>query len=129
MHQCCWASAVPGLLLLPRCSCCAPFHCQVTGLAADLRNGFAGTLFAPTNDAFAALLESLDMPLQEVLEDREILTSVGGRYVLPGAALVLGAAAGLCWQAACVPPFLSLRSVCMLCKPTPLPWPCRLGRC
>lgn len=57
--------------------------------AAGLVDFFASTkpitVFAPTNDAFAALLEALDVSAEDLLADTELLTSVLLYHVVPGA--------------------------------------------
>ena len=41
------------------------------------------TIFAPTNDAFMALLMSMDMTAEELLADTELLTNVLTYHVVP----------------------------------------------
>jgi uncharacterized surface protein with fasciclin (FAS1) repeats len=42
------------------------------------------TVFAPTEEAFAALLTELDMTAETLLADTELLTSVLTYHVIPG---------------------------------------------
>lgn len=57
--------------------------------AADLDQTLASdgqfTVFAPTNDAFAKLLETLGITQDELLADKELLTSVLTYHVVPDA--------------------------------------------
>ena len=57
-------------------------------VAADLATTLSGagpfTVFAPTNDAFAALLTELGLTKDQLLADKPLLTSVLGYHVLPG---------------------------------------------
>ena len=57
-------------------------------VAADLATTLSGagpfTVFAPTNDAFAALLTELGVTKEQLLADKALLTSVLGYHVLPG---------------------------------------------
>ncbi len=56
--------------------------------AADLVDTLSGegpfTVFAPTDEAFAAALESLDLTAEELLADTELLTAVLTYHVVPG---------------------------------------------
>ena len=58
-------------------------------VAADLAQTLSGdgpfTVFAPTNDAFAALLAELGVTKDELLADRALLTQVLTYHVVPGA--------------------------------------------
>ena len=45
-------------------------------LLAAVGHDLNGTFFAPTNEAFVALLEDLDLTEEELLEDTELLTEV-----------------------------------------------------
>ena len=57
-------------------------------VAAELAETLSGegpfTVFAPTDDAFEAALESLDLTAEELLEDTELLTSVLTYHVVDG---------------------------------------------
>jgi transforming growth factor-beta-induced protein len=57
-------------------------------VAADLADTLGGsgpfTVFAPSNDAFAALLRELGVTKQQLLADRALLTTVLTYHVLPG---------------------------------------------
>lgn len=67
------------------------------GLTATLSGTGPYTLFAPTNDAFAALLAELGITKQQLLADKALLTSVLTYHVLPGRvdAQAVGARLGL----------------------------------
>lgn len=56
--------------------------------AADLVDVLAGegpfTVFAPTNDAFAAAFEALGITAEQLLADTETLTSILTYHVVPG---------------------------------------------
>jgi uncharacterized surface protein with fasciclin (FAS1) repeats len=56
--------------------------------AADLGGTLSGagpfTVFAPTNDAFAALLQELGVTKEQLLADRALLTTVLTYHVVPG---------------------------------------------
>lgn len=54
------------------------------GLTATLSGSGPFTLFAPTNDAFAALLAELGVSKQQLLADKALLTAVLTYHVLPG---------------------------------------------
>ena len=60
-------------------------------LAAGLQDALAApgplTVFAPTNDAFAALLEELQITKEALLADTELLTRVLTYHVVPGRVL------------------------------------------
>ncbi len=56
---------------------------QTAGLEDTLRSG-EYTVFAPTNDAFAAALEALELTAEELLADTELLTSVLTYHVVEG---------------------------------------------
>jgi len=56
------------------------------GLENDLRGGEI-TVFAPTDEAFAAALEELDLTAEELLEDTETLTSILTYHVVDGVVL------------------------------------------
>jgi transforming growth factor-beta-induced protein len=58
---------------------------QAAGLADTLATGGPFTVFAPTDDAFAALLTSLNMTAEEVLANTDLLTSVLLYHVVDGA--------------------------------------------
>ncbi len=50
--------------------------------------GSTYTVFAPTNEAFAALLTTLGVTQEELLADKELLTSVLTYHVVPDAAVM-----------------------------------------
>lgn len=56
---------------------------NAAGLAGTLNGASAVTLFAPTNEAFAALLTELGITRQQLLADRDLLTTVLSYHVLP----------------------------------------------
>lgn len=60
-------------------------------VAADLATTLSGpgpfTVFAPTNDAFAALLAELGVTKDQLLADRALLTQVLTYHVVPGQVL------------------------------------------
>ncbi len=60
-------------------------------VAAGLVDALSGpgplTVFAPTNDAFAALLDELDITKEALLANRELLTAVLTYHVVPGRVL------------------------------------------
>lgn len=58
---------------------------QAAGLAETLADGGPFTVFAPTDDAFAAALEDLGLTADELLADTETLTSILAYHVVPGA--------------------------------------------
>ncbi len=67
---------------------------QAAGLADYFASTKPITVFAPTNDAFAAALAALDMTAEELLADTDLLTSVLLYHVVPGAVtsdIVVGA--------------------------------------
>ena len=59
-------------------------------VAADLAGTLSGpgpfTVFAPTNDAFAALLAELGVTKDQLLADKDLLTAVLTYHVLPKSA-------------------------------------------
>jgi uncharacterized surface protein with fasciclin (FAS1) repeats len=57
------------------------------GLVADLSAAGPFTVFAPTNDAFAALLDELQVTKAQLLADTALLGAVLGYHVLPARAL------------------------------------------
>jgi uncharacterized surface protein with fasciclin (FAS1) repeats len=57
------------------------------GLVDTLSNGGPFTVFAPTNDAFAALLVELDITRDELLADQALLTRVLTYHVVEGVVL------------------------------------------
>jgi uncharacterized surface protein with fasciclin (FAS1) repeats len=64
-------------------------------IAAMLSDGGPYTVFAPTDDAFAALLEALGVTAEELLAETDLLNVVLSYHVVPGkfdAATVVGAA-------------------------------------
>ena len=67
-------------------------------VAADLATTLSGTgpftVFAPTNDAFAALLTELGVTKAQLLADKALLTSVLTYHVLPARVLKAGVPAG-----------------------------------
>lgn len=63
----------------------------------ELTNGGPFTVFAPTDAAFAALLEALGATAEEVLANTELLNTVLAYHVVPGtisASTVVAAASG-----------------------------------
>ncbi|BAN04344.1 hypothetical protein YM304_40300 [Ilumatobacter coccineus YM16-304] len=60
---------------------------QAAGLVETLSSEGPFTVFAPTDDAFAALLSDLGLTAQELLADTELLTSVLTYHVVPGEVL------------------------------------------
>ncbi len=58
---------------------------QAAGLDQTLAAEGQFTVFAPTNDAFAALLETLGVTKEELLANKELLTSVLTYHVVPNA--------------------------------------------
>jgi uncharacterized surface protein with fasciclin (FAS1) repeats len=58
---------------------------QATGLDAALASGGPYTVFAPTDTAFANVLNLLDMSAAELLADTDLLTSILLYHVVPGA--------------------------------------------
>jgi basic membrane lipoprotein Med (substrate-binding protein (PBP1-ABC) superfamily) len=60
---------------------------DAAGLGDVLVNGGPFTIFAPTDAAFAALLEELGVTAEELLADTETLTAVLTYHVVPGAYL------------------------------------------
>ena len=65
-------------------------------ILAMLTDGGPYTVFAPTDEAFAALLEDLDMTAEDLLANTELLNTVLAYHVLPGiySASTVVAAAG-----------------------------------
>ena len=57
---------------------------QAAGLVDTLQGDGPFTVFAPTEEAFAQLLEDLDMTADELLADTDLLTSVLTYHVIPG---------------------------------------------
>lgn len=51
--------------------------------ATYVTSGVPFTVFAPTNDAFAAALEALDMSAEDLLADTDTLTSVLAYHIVP----------------------------------------------
>lgn len=60
---------------------------QAAGLDQTLAAEGQFTVFAPTNDAFAALLETLGVTKEELLANKELLTSVLTYHVVPNAGI------------------------------------------
>ena len=58
---------------------------QAADLVDTLNSEGPFTVFAPTDDAFAAALEALDMTAEELLADTETLTTILTYHVIPGA--------------------------------------------
>jgi len=57
---------------------------EAAGLVETLSGEGPFTVFAPTNDAFAASLEALGLTAEEVLADTDLLTSILTYHVVPG---------------------------------------------
>lgn len=57
---------------------------QAAGLVDTLSGEGPFTVFAPTDDAFAAALEALDMTAEELLADTDLLTAVLTYHVVAG---------------------------------------------
>jgi uncharacterized surface protein with fasciclin (FAS1) repeats len=57
---------------------------EAAGLAETLSGPGPFTVFAPTDEAFAAALESLGLTADELLADTETLTSILTYHVIPG---------------------------------------------
>ena len=57
---------------------------QAAGLVETLSGDTQFTVFAPTDDAFAAALDSLGITAEELLGDTETLTSILTYHVVPG---------------------------------------------
>lgn len=57
---------------------------QAAGLVETLSGDGPFTVFAPTDDAFAALLETLGVSAEELLADTELLTAVLTYHVIAG---------------------------------------------
>ncbi len=57
---------------------------QAAGLEETLATGGPFTVFAPTDEAFAAALEALDLTAEELLADTETLTSILTYHVVDG---------------------------------------------
>lgn len=60
---------------------------DAAGLADTLTSGGPYTIFAPTDEAFAAALDSLGMTTDELLADTDTLTNILLYHVVPGAVL------------------------------------------
>lgn len=60
---------------------------QAAGLVETLSGEGPFTVFAPTDDAFVAALDSLDLTAEELLADTDLLTSVLTYHVVPGEVL------------------------------------------
>jgi transforming growth factor-beta-induced protein len=60
---------------------------QAAGLAETLSGEGPFTVFAPTDDAFAAALDALGLTAEELLADTETLTQILTYHVVPGAVL------------------------------------------
>jgi len=60
---------------------------QAAGLVETLKGEGPFTVFAPTDDAFAAVLESLGMSADELLADTDLLTQILLYHVVPGEVL------------------------------------------
>lgn len=60
---------------------------QAAGLVETLSGPGPFTVFAPTDEAFATALESLDMTAEELLADTETLTGILTYHVVPGKVL------------------------------------------
>ena len=76
------ASSMPDLsTLVAAVSACPPI------LAAATNPNTAVTLFAPTNEAFATALASLNMTAEAVLGNQELLCTVLEYHILPSVVL------------------------------------------
>jgi uncharacterized surface protein with fasciclin (FAS1) repeats len=60
---------------------------QAAGLVESLSGVGPFTVFAPTDEAFAAALEALGLTAEELLADTALLTSVLTYHVVPGKVL------------------------------------------
>ena len=60
---------------------------QAAGLVETLSGEGPFTVFAPTDDAFAAALEALGLTAEELLADTDLLTAVLTYHVIPGAVM------------------------------------------
>ncbi|HNJ98247.1 MAG TPA: fasciclin domain-containing protein [Ilumatobacteraceae bacterium] len=60
---------------------------QAAGLVDTLSGEGPFTVFAPTDEAFAAALESLGLTAEELLANKELLTAVLTYHVVPGKVL------------------------------------------
>ena len=60
---------------------------QAAGLVETLSGESPFTVFAPTDDAFAAALTALGLTAEELLADTDLLTSVLTYHVIPGKVL------------------------------------------
>ncbi|MDJ0769244.1 MAG: fasciclin domain-containing protein [Ilumatobacter sp.] len=58
---------------------------QAAGLVDTLSSEGPFTVFAPTDEAFATALDSLDLTAEELLADTDTLTSILTYHVIPGA--------------------------------------------
>ncbi|EFN56924.1 hypothetical protein CHLNCDRAFT_143442 [Chlorella variabilis] len=63
---------------------------EAAGLSDELAEGFVGTVFVPTDEAFGKLAEQLGLSEEEVLADTELLAQVLPYHVVPGQALTAG---------------------------------------
>ena len=85
---------------------------QIAGLTEELGPGFAGTLFAPSEEAVGALLEELGGVALEPALAREILVRP-----LPLSLLQFGML--VCWLRSAVHPGAALHLPCLSCWDTP----------
>ena len=100
----CWddddvAPAPPSQTIVQTAQADARFSILVEAVvAADLATTLSGpgpfTVFAPTNDAFAALLTELGLTKAQLLADKALLTSVLAYHVLPARVLKAGVPLG-----------------------------------
>ena len=60
---------------------------QAAGLVDTLSGEGPFTVFAPTDEAFAAALASLNMTAEQLLADKDLLTAVLTYHVVPGKVL------------------------------------------
>jgi uncharacterized surface protein with fasciclin (FAS1) repeats len=68
---------------------------KTAGLAEVLSGPGPFTVFAPTNQAFAALLQKWQVTPEQLLGDRELLTAILTYHVLPGRVAASGLSDGL----------------------------------